>query len=100
MASKIIKGLTIQIGADTLGLNTALKDVESKSRTASSELREISSAIKISGDSAILWKQKQQILNDALERSKEKVKILEDAQKGFKERFKNGEIDNGAYDKF
>lgn len=100
MASKIIKGLTIQIGADTLGLNTALKDVESKSRTASSELREISSAIKISGDSAILWKQKQQILNDALEKSKEKVKILEDAQKGFKERFKNGEIDNGAYDKF
>lgn len=100
MASKIIKGLTIQIGADTLGLNTALKDVESKSRTASSELREISSAIKISGDSAILWKQKQQILNDALERSKEKVKILEDAQKDFKERFKNGEIDNGAYDKF
>lgn len=100
MANKIIKGLTIQIGADTLGLDKALKDVEAKGKTASSELREINSAIKIAGDSTALWEQKQKILNDAISRSKEKLKILEDAQKGFTERFRSGEIDKGTYDKF
>nr|DAJ34946.1 MAG TPA: minor tail protein [Caudoviricetes sp.] len=100
MANKAIKGISIQIGADTLGLDKALKDVEAKSRTASSELKAINSAIKTAGDSAVLWQQKQQILNDALEKSREKVRILEDAQKGFAERFRSGEIDKGAYDKF
>lgn len=100
MADKIIKGLSIQIGADTIGLDKALKDVESKSRAASSELRAINGTIKTAGDSAVLWRQKQQLLNDAISRSKEKLKILEDAQKGFTERFRSGEIDKGTYDKF
>ncbi len=100
MADKIIKGLSIQIGADTIGLGKALKDVEEKSRSASSELRSINAAVKTVGDSAVLWRQKQELLTKAIESSREKVKILEDAQKGFAERFKNGEIDQGAYDKF
>lgn len=100
MADKIIKGLSIQIGADTIGLDKALKDVEEKSRSASSELRSINAAVKTVGDSAVLWRQKQELLTKAIESSREKVKILEDAQKGFAERFKNGEIDQGAYDKF
>ena len=60
MANKI-KGLTIQIGADTLGLDKALSSIETASRKATSELKEIERAISKVPDSAELWKQKNNL---------------------------------------
>ena len=100
MAGKQIKGLTIQIGADTLGLDKALSGIESASRKAASELKEVERAISKAPDSAEMWKQKQELLNTALEKSKEKVKLLEASQKSLQDRLRNGEIDRQAYDKF
>ena len=100
MANKKIKGITIEIGADTLGLDKALKDIEQGSKVAASELREVESAIKKVPESAELWKQKQDLLNNAIEKSNEKVKLLEQAQKSMKDRLRDGDIDQGAYDKF
>lgn len=100
MANKKIKGITIEIGADTLGLDKALKDIEQGSKVAASELREVETAIKKVPESAELWKQKQDLLNNAIEKSNEKVKLLEQAQKSMKDRLRDGDIDQGAYDKF
>lgn len=100
MASKTIKGLTIQIGADTLGLDTALKGIEQKSKAAASEVKTIEKAIKITGDSAVLWKQKQEVLNTALDESKKKLKLLEDAQKQVNEQFKDKKISEEQYRAF
>ena len=77
MANKKIKGITIEIGADTLGLDKALKGVEQSSKKASDELREVNKTIKTAGDSAVLWQQKQKLLTDALEGSREKLKLRE-----------------------
>ena len=99
MANKI-KGLTIQIGADTLGLDKALSSIETASRKATSELKEIERAISKVPDSAELWKQKQELLNTALDKSKEKVKLLETSQKSMQDRLRDGDIDRQAYDKF
>lgn len=99
MANKI-KGLTIQIGADTLGLDKALSSIETASRKATSELKEIERAISKVPDSAELWKQKQELLNTALDKSKEKVKLLEASQKSMQDRLRDGDIDRQAYDKF
>ena len=99
MANKI-KGLTIQIGADTLGLDKALSSIETASRKATSELKEIERAISKVPDSAELWKQKQELLNTALDKSKEKVKLLEASQKNMQDRLRDGDIDRQAYDKF
>lgn len=100
MANKTIKGLTIQIGADTLGLDTALKGIEQKSKAAASEVKTIEKAIKITGDSAVLWKQKQEVLNTALDESKKKLKLLEDAQKQVNEQFKEKKISEEQYRAF
>lgn len=100
MAGKQIKGLTIQIGADTLGLDKALSGIESASKKAASELREVERAIDKVPNSADLWKQKQELLNTALEKSKEKVKLLEQSQKSMQDRLRDGDIDQKAYDKF
>lgn len=100
MASNKIKGITIQIGADTLGLDTALKGIEQKSRKAADEIRTVSKTIKITGDSAVLWEQKQKLLNTALEESKKKLQLLEDAQEQVNKQVKDGKINEEQYRAF
>lgn len=100
MASKKIKGITIEIGADTLGLDKALKGVEQSSKKASDELREVNKVIKTSGDSATLWKQKQELLTTALEESKKKLDLLESAQEQVNRQLENGAINGDQYRAF
>lgn len=100
MASKKIKGITIEIGADTLGLDKALKGVEQSSKKASDELREVNKVIKTSGDSATLWKQKQELLTTALEESKKKLNLLESAQEQVNRQLENGAINGDQYRAF
>ena len=45
MAKGSIKGITIQIGGDTTGLDKALKETNKKSRDLQSELREVDKAL-------------------------------------------------------
>ena len=99
MANKI-KGLQIKVGADYQGLDTALKNVESNSKKAAKEIKEIDRAINVAGDSAELWSQKQKVLNDALTGSKEKLKLLEDAQEQVSKAFEEHKIDEEQYRSF
>lgn len=100
MASGKIKGITIKIGADTQGLDTALKSVESKGKEAAKELREIKTAMNSAGESAKLWAQKQKVLSEALDESKKKLKLLEDAQAEVNKQFQNKNITEEQYRAF
>lgn len=100
MASNKIKGITIQIGADTLGLDSALKGIEQKSKKVTDELKDVNKTIKITGDSAAMWEQKQKLLNTALEESKNKLKLLESAQEQVNKQFKNNKISEEQYRAF
>lgn len=100
MASKGIKGINIKIGADTTGLDTALKGIESTSRKTTSELGEINRSLKNNNDSVVLWKQKQELLTTAVEESRKKLDFLREAQEQIKKQFENKEIDDGQYRAF
>ncbi|MDE6833183.1 MAG: phage tail tape measure protein, partial [Ruminococcus sp.] len=100
IASSKIKGINIKIGADTTGLDTALKNIEKSGKNATSELGEIRRALNQNKDSVILWQQKQEVLTKAIENSKEKTNLLLQAQKGIEQAFRDGDIDRQAYDKF
>lgn len=100
MASNKIKGITIQIGADTLGLDSALKGIEQKSKKVTDELKDVNKTIKITGDSAAMWEQKQKLLNTALEDSKNKLKLLEEAQEQVNKQFKDKNISEEQYRAF
>lgn len=100
MASNKIKGITIQIGADTLGLDSALKGIEQKSKKVTDELKDVNKTIKITGDSAAMWEQKQKLLNTALEDSKKKLKLLEEAQEQVNKQFKDKNISEEQYRAF
>ena len=98
--NKILKGLMIQLGADTSGLDKALRNVEAGSRKASGELKEISRAMKDNGDSAVLWSQKQEVLRKALEESQKKLQLLEDTEEEVRRRFEAGTISGEQYRAF
>lgn len=100
MGKGSIKGITIQIGGDTTGLDKALSATNKKSRALTSELKAVDKALKLDPNSLTLVKQKQDLLSESIKNTKDKLKTLEVAQSQVKKQFKNGEIDEGQYRAF
>lgn len=80
MAGKRIKGITIEIGGDTTGLQKALSDVESRMRSTSGQLRDVNRLLKLDPKNTELIAQKQDILKKAIGETTEKLKTLKKAQ--------------------
>ena len=91
MACNTIKGLTVEIGADTSSLGDALADVTKKSKSLSSELGEVNRLLKMDPGNTDLLVQKQKILADAVENTSEKLKTLKEAEKQVQQQFERGE---------
>lgn len=95
-----IKGITIEIGATTTKLDKALKDVNSKARSLSGELKQIDRQLKFNPNSVGLLKQKFDVLTSEVENTRQKLKALEDAQNQVTRQYQKGEIDEGQYRAF
>lgn len=100
MAGSKIKGINIKIGADMRGLDTALKSIDAKSKSARDELREINKTLKSTPDSLTAWKQKQEVLTKAIADSREKVRLLEEAQEQVAKQLADGKISGEQYRAF
>lgn len=86
-----LKGLTIEIGGDTTGLDKALKSVNSKARSLSGELGEVNKLLKLDPGNTELLAQKQEILADAIANTKEKLDTLKAAEQQVQAQFERGE---------
>jgi len=75
-----IKGITVEIGGDTTGLDKALKGVQSTLRTTQSSLRDVNKLLKLDPSNTELLTQKQRLLKDAIGTTKEKLDALKQAQ--------------------
>lgn len=75
-----IRGITIQFNGDTTKLDKALKQVNTEARKIDKELREVDKALKFNPTNVDLWRQKQQLLNEKVEKTKEKLDALKQAQ--------------------
>lgn len=100
MASKAIKGITIEIGGTTTKLDKALSNSTKKSQSLQKELTSINKALKFNPDSVELLTQKQEILNERIETTSDELKILKDAQSQVQAQFENGEIGVEQYRAF
>lgn len=100
MAGKTIKGITIQIGAETTGLDKALKNVNKQSREIGKELRDINRGLKFNPKNTELLSQKQKVLGDQVGATRDKLKQLKSAEKEVQEQFKRGEISAEQYRAF
>ena len=75
-----IKGITIEIGGDTTGLDKALKSVNSSITKTQSALNDVNRLLKLDPSNTVLVAQKQQLLSQAVDQTKEKLNALESAQ--------------------
>lgn len=92
MASRTVKGLTVEIGGDTKKLGQALKDVEGQSRRVSEELKDIQKLLKYDPSDVVGLTQKKELLAKAIHACAEKLEILRDAEKQVQEQFERGEV--------
>ena len=86
-----IKGLTIEIGADTTKLGDALADVNKKSKDLSSELGQVNKLLKMDPGNADLLAQKQAILAEAVENTAAKLETLREAERQVQAQFARGD---------
>lgn len=97
MASKNIRGITIEIGGDTGPLGKALEDVNKKSRALGNELKEVEKLLKLDPGNTILVAQKQKLLAENVTNTKGKLETLKEAERQVQAQFKKGEISEEQY---
>jgi phage-related minor tail protein len=95
-----IKGITVEIGGDTVGLEKALKDVNKTSRNLQGELRDVQKLLKFDPNNVELMAQKQKLLNDQVENTSKKLKQLEEAEAQVQAQFEKGDIKEEQYRAF
>ena len=97
MASKTIRGITIEIDGATTGLEKALEGVNKKSYAIQQELKEVETLLKFNPKDTTVLAQKQELLSQAVENTGDKLKKLKDAQSQVNEQFEKGEISEEQY---
>lgn len=83
MAYSNIKGIFVEIGGDTSGLQKALKEVYKITGSLQNELRGINSMLKFDPKNTELLAQKQKVLSQNIAETEEKLVELKDAQREF-----------------
>ena len=86
MADAKVRGITIELGADTTGISKALGSLNKEISQTSKELKDVERLLKLDPGNTDLLRQKQELLNKAIKESEKKVEALEQAQEQLGER--------------
>ena len=81
MASTKVRGITIELGADTSGLSKALKGINQEIGKTQKELKDVDKLLKLDPHNTELMEQKQRLLGDRIGETKTKLESLKEAQK-------------------
>jgi hypothetical protein len=95
-----IKGITVEIGGDTQGLDKALKGVNDTGRNLQKELRDVQRLLKFDPSNTELLAQKQELLGQQVGNTEEKLKALREAEAQVQRQFESGEIGAEQYRAF
>lgn len=97
MASSRIKGITVEIGGNTVGLQNALKDVNKRTKEVQSELKDVERLLKLDPNNIELLAQRQELLTQAIQSSTDKLGQLRQAEAQVQAQFERGEIGEEQY---
>lgn len=95
-----IKGITVEIGGDTTGLDKALRSVNSSITKTQSALNDVNKLLKLDPSNTVLVAQKQQLLSQAVSQTSDKLEALESAQEQVTAAFQKGDIGQDKYQAF
>ena len=96
MASRI-KGITVEIGGDTSGLEKSLAAVNNSIKKTQSQLRDVNNLLKLDPSNTILLAQKQELLQSAIGDTEKKLEALEQAQEDVTKAFERGDLGKDQY---
>lgn len=80
MANSKIKGIIVEIGGDTSGLQKALSKVNSVTSSLNKELKDVNSLLKLDPKNTELLIQKQELLNKQIQETSQELEILKQHQ--------------------
>ena len=92
-----VKGISIEIGGDTTGLNKALSGVNKQIGNTQKSLKDVERLLKLDPGNVELLRQKQQLLSNQIADTTDKLESLKDAEKQVQEQFEKGEISQDQY---
>ena len=98
MAGSRIKGITIEIGGDTTGLQKALQGVNKNLTKTQSDLRDVNRLLKLDPKNMELVAQKQKLLSQAVKDTSDKLKTLKTAAEQANKALADGKITGSQYD--
>ena len=93
-----IKGISVEIGGNTIGLDKVLKNVNSSIKTTQFSLLDVNKLLKKDPTNIELLTQKQKLLKDAISTTKEKLDALKSTQEQAKTQMQNVDLDADNYD--
>lgn len=96
-AGRNIKGITVEIGGDTTGLQKALSDVNGKIKNTQAQLKDVNNLLKLDPSNTVLVAQKQELLKEAIANTTEKLDSLEATQKDVTAALEAGKIGQEQY---
>lgn len=85
MASRNIKGITIEIDGNTSPLQSALKDVNGVLKQTQADLKDVNKLLQLDPGNVDLLKQKQQLLKDAIKQTNDKLDLEKKAYEQLKD---------------
>lgn len=98
MASRDLRGLTIEIGGDTSNLTSALRNVDSELSNLQSNLRTVNSALQFDPGNVNALAQRQRLLTDAVAETTQRLDVLREAQRQVDQQIADGaDVDQRAY---
>lgn len=93
-----VKGIVVELGGNATGLSKAIKSVTAEAKDTQSELKKIERLLKMDPTNVTLLKQKQELLNQSIEKTETAVKALKDAKAKADKDMENGtEVNEKAY---
>ena len=92
MAASNLKGIYIEIGAETTGLDKALAGVNKAARDASIELKQVEKLLKLDPGNTELVRQKQELLAKSIQTTRQKLDELKTAQAQVTAQYAKGDI--------
>lgn len=97
MANKKIKGIVIEIGGNTTGLDKALSGTNKEIQSTQSELKQVERLLKLDPTNTELLKQKQTLLAKAVGETSDKLDTLKTAESQVQKQFKEGKVSEEQY---
>lgn len=98
MGAKRVKGIVVEIGGNTTGLDKALQGTNKQLGTTQNTLKDVERLLKLDPTNTQLLEQKQKLLAEAIGQTQDKLAVLNEANDKVRDSVKNYDAWKAAYD--